>query len=78
MPSVAAEEFNATPITETTTATVQVAVLPPSAVVAVITAVPAATALTTPELETVATLASLVDQSTERFVALVGRMLAAS
>jgi hypothetical protein len=78
MPSVAAEGFNATPITKTTTATVQVAVLPPSAVVAVITAVPTATALTTPELETVATLASLVDQATERFVALVGRMLAAS
>jgi hypothetical protein len=65
-----------TPVTETTTVTAQVAVLPPSTVVTVMIAVPAATALTRPELETVATLALLADQVTARFVALTGKMLA--
>jgi hypothetical protein len=52
------------PETATETVTVQVAVLPPSAVVAVIVAEPTATPVTTPEEETVATLAALDDQLT--------------
>ena len=54
------------------TVTVQVAVLPPSAVVTIITAVPAFKAFTTPELLTVATVASLVLHDTFLFVALSG------
>jgi hypothetical protein len=75
-PIVAVEMLKLTPVTETTTVTAQVAVLPPSTVVTVMIAVPAATALTRPELETVATLALLADQVTARFVALTGKMLA--
>jgi len=77
-PMVAVRGVKLTPVTATTTVTAQVAVRPPSTVVTVIVAVPAAMALTRPEPDTVATLASLVDQFTARLVALVGRTVAVS
>jgi len=57
------------------TSTEHSAVLPPSAVVTVIVAEPAATAVTTP-FATVATAASLVDHVTALFVALAGATVA--
>ena len=60
------EELSVTPVTATVaavTVTVQVEVYPPSAVVAVMVAVPAATAVTTPP-DTVATAELLVDHVT--------------
>jgi len=56
----------------------QVAVLPPSAVVAVIVALPEPTAVTRPVLETVATLWSELDQRTDLFVASEGLIVAVS
>ena len=66
--------FRATPVTGTVaslTVTVQLAVKPPSWVVAVIVAVPTAMAVTTPLL-TVATPVSLLDHDTFLFVASAG------
>ena len=70
-----------TPVTETVlawTATEQVAFLPPSFVVTVIVADPMALAVTTPELETVATVVLLEDQLTDLSVALDGVTVAVS
>ena len=67
-----------TPVTGTVTVTAQVAVLLPSAVVTVIVAVPDATAVTFPEVETVATLVLLLLQVTFLFVALLGATVAVS
>jgi hypothetical protein len=64
MASVALVGIRLTPVTPMTTVTSQVAVMPPSTVVTVIVAEPAAMALTRPELETVATLGALLDQVT--------------
>jgi hypothetical protein len=67
-----------TPLTGTSVAltlTAQAAVLPPSSVVTVIVAVPAATALTTPSV-TVAIEGALVSQVTLLFVALAGVKMA--
>jgi hypothetical protein len=58
------------------TVTVQVAVLPPSAVLTVIVALPAATALTTPLDDTVATEVALLLHVTALFVALEGETVA--
>ena len=58
--------------------TAQVAVLPPSAVVTVIVEIPAATAVTTPLLLTVATPVLLDDQLTDWFVAFEGDTVAVS
>ena len=71
--------FKVTPVTDTVaveTVTEQVAFLPPSLVVTVIVAVPAALAVTTPKDETVATEVLLDDQDTALFVALEGVMVA--
>ena len=73
--------FSVTPVTETVlslTVTVQDAVLFPSSVVALITAVPAATAVTVPVESTVATLVLLEDQVTFLFVASAGSTVAVS
>jgi len=70
--------FRVTPVTVTTallTVTAQAAVLPPSTVVAVITADPAATAVTTP-FDTVALEVSLLLHVTFLFVALEGAIAA--
>jgi len=75
--TLADDLFRVTPVTATTallTVTVQVAVLPPS-VAAVITAVPAATAVTTPP-DTVATAVLLLLHVTFLFVALEGVIVA--
>ena len=69
----------ATPVTGielALTVTMLVAVLPPSAVVAVIMVVPAETAVITPSVDTVATLILLLLQLTFRFVALEGLIIA--
>jgi hypothetical protein len=58
------------------TVTVQVAVIPPSTVLTVIIAFPAATALTTPVAETVAIAVLLLLHVTFLFVALVGETVA--
>ena len=58
------------------TFTLQVALKPPSAVVAVMVAEPAFTALTTPVSLTVATEVSLLDHVTSRFVASAGETVA--
>jgi hypothetical protein len=58
------------------TVTAQVAVLLPSLVLTVIVALPAAWAVTTPYVETVATEVLLDDQVTDLFVALVGLTVA--
>ena len=58
------------------TVTVQLAFLPPSAVVAVITASPAETAVTLPFESTFATFVLLDAQATALFVALAGRTVA--
>jgi hypothetical protein len=71
--------FRLTPVTETTlalTVTEQVAFLPPSLVVTVIVAVPAALAVTKPEEDTVATVVLLEDQVTDLFVAFDGETVA--
>ena len=60
------------------TVTVQVAVLPPSFVVTVITAVPAFFAVTTPVEETDATFKLFEDQVRDRSVASVGLTVAVS
>src|SRR5687768_10866841 len=60
------------------TVMVEVAVLPWSCVVTVIVAVPTATAVTSPELFTVATEVLLDDQLTFLFVALAGATVAVS
>jgi copper chaperone CopZ len=73
--------LKATPVTATAcvpTVTAQVAVLPPSTVVTVIVAVPAATGVTTPELLTVATVVLLDDQFTFLFAAFDGLTVAVS
>ena len=70
--------FRLTPVTGTVTVTAQVAVLLPSAVVTVIVAVPDATAVTFPAVETVATLVLLLLQVTFLFVALLGEIVAVS
>ena len=67
--------FKLTPVTETVgvwTVTEHVAVFPPSFVVTVMVAVPAALAVTTPEDDTVATDVLLDDHVTDLFVALEG------
>jgi hypothetical protein len=67
-----------TPVTDTAvsdTVTAQLAVLPPSEAVAVIVALPAATAATVP-FDTVATEGSLVDQLTLLFEAVAGAIVA--
>ena len=71
--------FRETPVTGTVAAwtfTVQVAVFPPSFVVTVIVAVPAAWPVTTPEEETVATDLLLDDQVTDLLVAFEGVIVA--
>ena len=71
--------FRLTPVTGITaelTVTAQVAFLPPSLVVTVIVAEPAFFAVTTPELETVATVVLFDDQVTSWFVALAGVIVA--
>ena len=60
------------------TVTVQVAVLPPSVVVTVIVAVPAFFAVTTPEVETAATVVLLDDQVTDLSDAFDGFTVAVS
>ena len=73
--------FKLTPVTETfaaVTVTVHVAVFPPSLVFAVIVAVPAAFAVTTPEEDTVATEVLLEDQVTDLSVAFEGVIVAVS
>ena len=68
-----------TPVTEITfavTVNEQVAFLLPSTVVTVIVAEPAVFAVTTPEVETVATLVLLDDHVTDLFVALDGETVA--
>ena len=72
--------FRLTPVTATfaaETATLQVAVLDPSAVLTVIVAVPAAFAVTRPDEETVATDVLLEDHVTFLFVAFDGDIVAA-
>ena len=64
-----------TPVTDTIgldTVTEQVAFFPPSLVVTVIVAVPAALAVTDPDVDTVATDVLLEDQVTDLSVALEG------
>ena len=61
---VLSRETDSTATVAGVTVTIQVAILPPSAVVAVITAEPAATALTVPSSSTVATEVLLLDQVT--------------
>jgi hypothetical protein len=71
--------FRLTPVTEITfslTVTEQVAFLPPSFVVTVIVAVPAALAVTKPEEDTVTTVVLLEDQVTDLFVAFDGETVA--
>jgi len=71
--------FSVTPVTATevvTTLTVQLAVLPPSTVLTVMVAVPAATAVTAPPADTVATELLLLLHVTFLFAALVGSILA--
>ena len=58
------------------TVTEQVAVLPPSVVVTVIVAVPAFFAVTTPEVETAATVVLFDDQLTVLSVAVLGEIVA--
>ena len=73
--------FRLTPVTGTIgadTVTEHVAFFPPSFVVTVIVADPAAFAVTTPELETVATDVLLEDQVTDLSVALAGDTVAVS
>ena len=68
-----------TPVTEITfavTVNEQVAFLPPSTVVTVIVALPVDLAVTTPDVETVATLVLLEDHVTNLFVALEGETVA--
>jgi len=82
-PSVMDKEdsLRLTPVTETVlakTVTEQVAVLPPSLVLTVIVAEPAAFAVTTPPEDTDATDSSLDDQVTDWSVALVGDIIALS
>jgi hypothetical protein len=77
MASVALDGIKLTPVTAPTV-TSQIAVLPPSTVVTVIVAAPAAMALTRPELETVATLGLPLNHVTARFVAFAGEMVAVS
>jgi len=60
------------PLLPPVTVTEQVSVLPPSLVVTVIVAEPAATAVTTPSFATVAFAGSLVDHVTALFVAFLG------
>ena len=68
-----------TPVTGIgSTVIVQSAVMPPSMVVAVIIAVPTATAVTSPVSETVAVFVSLLVQVTSLFVALSGSTVAIS
>ena len=68
-----------TPVTATgVTVTAQVACRPPSTVVTVIVAVPSFLAVTTPELETVATEVLLDDQVTDLSVAFEGDTVAVS
>ena len=79
-PIVSLEEARSTPVTlmvGTLTVTLHVALCPPSAVVAVIVAVPTETALTTPP-STVATLELLVVHTTVLSVALLGDTVALS
>lgn len=71
--------FKLTPVTEIVcalTVTEQLAFFEPSFVVTVIVAVPALTAVTTPEEETVATEVLLEDQVTDLFEALEGETVA--
>ena len=71
--------FRLTPVTDTlaaVTVTVHVAVLPPSFVLTVIVAVPAALAVTTPEEDTVATDVLLEVQVTDLSVAFEGLIVA--
>ena len=73
--------FRLIPVTEIVfalTVTAHVAVFAPSAVFTVIVADPAALAVTTPELETVATDVLLVDQVTDLFEAFEGVTVAVS
>jgi hypothetical protein len=72
------EELSVTPVTGTTTVTGQVAVLLPSAVVTVMVAAPAPTAVTKPLLLTVVTLVLFDAQLTFGFVAFDGDMVAVS
>jgi len=67
-----------TPVTAVVTVIVEVAVKPPSAVVAVITAVPGAIPVTRPLELTVATAVLPLDQATAMLVALVGATVAVS
>jgi hypothetical protein len=69
-------EFTLTPVTGTTTVTAQVAVNPPSLVVTVIVADPAATAVTSPDALTVAIEVAELDQTTVLFVAFDGATVA--
>ena len=66
------------PSAGTKTVTVHVSVRPPFTDVAVITAVPAETAVTVPSVSTVATAGLLLDQVTEGSVALEGEISAVS
>ncbi len=68
--------FSVTPVTEVLTVTSQVAVLPPSAVVTLIVAVPFAFAVTTPSLVTVATPVSLLLHITFLLLASLGMTVA--
>lgn len=73
--------FKLTPVTDIVcalTVTEQVAFLPPSLVVTVIVAVPAALAVTKPEEETVATDVLFEDHTTDLSVALLGVTVATS
>lgn len=70
--------FRLTPVTETVTDTVQVAVNPPSAVVTVMVALPAPTAVTRPLLLTVATAVLLLLHVTDLLVASEGATVAVS
>ena len=70
--SVRVVRFRVTPVTGVLTVTAQVAVLPPSAVVTVMVALPFATAVTLPVWSTVATLGALELQLTVWFVAVDG------
>jgi hypothetical protein len=74
------EVFNAIPVTGILelTVTAQVAVFAPSSVVAVMVAVPVATAVTIPLLLTMATLVLSKDQVTDWLVALAGETVAIS
>ncbi len=68
--------FKLTFVTGTITVTTQVAVLPPSSVVTVMSAVPAATAVTKPASSTVAMSLSLLVHDTFLLVASVGAKVA--